>query len=233
MHLLDAYIGLKLLLNCSDPSCRQHRLHSVDISLRENKPKIKIQAQSIRRTMCNFLLSKWRYRFVSLDPFTFTDICHMNITQTLQIESFQCTERPVLSNRMKGCQQNKSHRIWSEYTCLEYNSVQTNYQYFFLTHFFNLTDAQSLVADQTYRFWSKAQISWRKAQKKCNTIGASLIYFLSKADLHDILQFVKFMRRQSAMLSDPEALYIGLKFEVCTLVFTNYVYAFLPMTLVK
>ncbi len=73
-------------------------------------------------------------------------------------------------------------------------------------------------------------MSWRKAQEECNNIGATLIYFLSKTDLNDILQFVKFMKLQTALLHDPEALYIGLKFKVCILVFTKYVSAFFPLT---
>ncbi len=205
----------------------------MDIALRDNKPKIEIKAQTIRRTMCSFLLSKWKYRFMSLDPYTFTDICHLSRTQALQIESFQCTERPVWSNRMKHCQQNKTHPHWSDLECFEYSSFQTNHQYFFLKHDVNMTIVDSVVVYQSHRFWSKAQLSWRMAQRECNNIGRSLIYFLSKTDLTDILQFVKFMKLQTGLMNDPEALYIGLKFEVCLLIFTKYACAFFHLTMVK
>lgn len=173
--------------------------------MREDQPSVDVLAQKIRNKMCNFFLSEWKYRFVYLRIFTLTDICHMNTTWTLQTTCVQCSEQP---ENVIPCYQPEENPLSWKWRCVKHISPQTGHQYlFFYQYLYNITHFN-------YTHSPDIQISWTTAQRHCHKRGVSLPCFLSKQDLYDFMTLLKVAEVQDVL--EPEALYIGLQFKVCS-----------------
>ncbi len=214
-------MGFKLVKQTKSAPSRKHKQYSIDIAKKNSKEKVGESTPVIWQTICNFLLSDWKYRFVSLDPLTFTEICYLNRTQTVQIVPVQCDKKPSFKDVITECHVDKSYRYWifGKKWIHCYKHVN-GHKYLFqtATRFLKLKrphNSSRQVDGQFRRIRFVGQMSWRKAQAECDCIGTHLPFFTSKSDLNDFLKFVKLIKIQSAMLIYPEAVYIGLKYEVC------------------